>query len=127
MLNVGHATIVVSGIKEQLFFLSDVVLGVSPVPFLEIAFVEVRMRLFSWKTSSACDRMPENLHKLTLPQADQDSTTIPRHSMYAIYAYIRVVWGVNDMAVPWSVWDIFTTCFLGFLLSLGPPYSFASC
>ena len=33
---------------------------------------------------------------------------MPRHSMYAIYAYIGVVWGVNGaayMAVPWSGWD----------------------
>ena len=32
---------------------------------------------------------------------------LPRHSMYAAYAYIGVVLGVNGaayMAVPWSVW-----------------------
>ena len=32
----------------------------------------------------------------------------PKHSMYAIYTYIGVVWGVNVgisyIAVPWSVW-----------------------
>ena len=35
--------------------------------------------------------------------------------MYAVYAYVGVVWGVNGaayMAVPWSLWDLDQTMVL---------------
>ena len=53
---------------------------------------------------------PLNLQGAIIEHPETGGPGIPRHSMYAIYAYIGVGLGVNGaayMAVPWSAWDRF--------------------